>query len=76
MVNHNEYKLYTYRYMWKLNGSDKIALKVITDTMEAHDGFKQKLIEADEVLSAACEYVSEIDIQFIGIVNTFKEEKK
>lgn len=63
-------KIFTYRFMWKLKGSDLINFKVITDTSNGLASFEEALLKLQDLDSACKEYLSEIDVSLIGKVDT------
>lgn len=65
----------TYRYIWK-NKEGKLNVKYLTETEEGHEKFKQVLIADENISSAICEYIQEVDISKIGLTDTFKTEEK
>lgn len=63
-------KIFTYRYMWKIKDSDRICFKIITDTKSGLEQFEQALLQLPDIVSALKEYISEIDCDLVGIVDT------
>lgn len=59
--------VYCYRYMWKLNDSDKICFKIVTDIEEGLSSFEQSLLSLDNVVNIAREYLHQYDISKIGV---------
>lgn len=53
--------IFTYRYMWKLSGSDQINLKIVTDTVSGLESFEKALLELPNLDSACKEYLQEYD---------------
>lgn len=66
--------VYCYRYMWK-DQSGKICVKYVTDILAKHDEFMKALVESSEVISAAREYIHQINFDLLGFTETIKTEK-
>lgn len=54
--------LYTYEYMWKVNGSDQVNFKIVTDVKRGQDEFVDLLKHYDGIECASRTYLSEIDV--------------
>lgn len=69
-------KVYSYRYMWMIEGSDKINFKIVTDTVKGLEDFENSLKSLKGLTKAGKEYLHEYDINFIGkfIDLLYKEE--
>lgn len=65
--------IYTYRYMWRIVGSDSVYFKVVTDTPEGIDQFEAALKSTAGILSIAREYLHEIDCSRLGIFEKILE---
>lgn len=59
-------KIYGYRYMWLMEGSDSVNFKVVTDTVEGLQAFEQALLKLDGLKSAGKEYLHEYEVSSIG----------
>lgn len=59
-------KIYCYRYMWLVEGSDSVNFKIVTDTVEGLQQFEQALLKVDGLKSAGKEYLHEYDCSAIG----------
>lgn len=66
-----ENRVYSYRFMWRLKGSDNINFKIITDTKAGIADFEDKIKQLPELHSAAKEYINEYDIELICKADTF-----
>lgn len=53
--------LYTYEYIWKLDNSDNLCFKVITDTIQGHEAFVKMLKDIPGLVLASRTYLHEID---------------
>lgn len=69
-------KIYTYRFAWRLKDSDKVNIKVLTDTLDGLENFASYLKTLDGVEMACREYVSEFDFEKFGFVDNLLEEVK
>lgn len=72
-------RIYVYRYIWKLKGDDKqLQCKILSESIQGHDSFREWLLSLDNLESALCEYLSEYDPTFFGLVDIIKlkEENK
>lgn len=67
--------LYTYRYIWKTKAG-KLCVKYLTDVQEAHKDFQTAILNDDNILSCAREYINEINFNYLGFTEPVKEEKK
>lgn len=70
--------LYTYRYLFRSDDMEegKIGVKVVTDTLDAIASFEEKIASDDHIISCLKEYVSECNLEFLGITTSVKEENK
>lgn len=59
-------KIFTYRYMWQLEGSDKINIKIVSDVPEGISVFEKQLLSLSGLLRAGKEYLHEYDCASIG----------
>ena len=69
-------RLYTYRYIWKRDDRESLSVSIFSGTVADHDRFRKTLIEDEHVISATAEYVSEVDVNFLMLVETIKKEKE
>lgn len=71
-------KLITLRYMWKIEGSDKINFKMVCGPESEHEDFVNAVLALDGVCKFTSEYVNEIDLDKIDRVTIHlnKEENK
>lgn len=68
--------IYTYRYMWKVNGSDSINFKIVSDVSGGLSLFEKALSEIPDLESAGKEYLMEYDVSQLGIFTPlFKGEE-
>lgn len=67
--------VYTYRYFFKQKDG-KLCVKFLTEPLAGHEKFMQTLKKDDNIVSAAREYVSEVNFAYLGYSDTFKSEKK
>lgn len=65
--------IYTYRYMWRVVGSDSVYFKVVTDTVEGLEQFENVLKSTVGILSIAREYLHEIDCSRMGVFEKILE---
>lgn len=70
--------LFTYRYFWKQKDG-QLCVKFITGPQEEHAQFQEKLRANDSVESAMREYVSQVNLAYLGfteeVKKTIKEEE-
>lgn len=69
-------RLYTYRYIWQKSDVSSLSVTVLTGTMFDHDRFRSSLQNDEHVVSATAEYLSEIDCNYLLLVETVKKENK
>lgn len=67
--------IYTYRYLLKLANVEKTVMAVHSMTLEQHDKYITQLLEDDNILSAVREYVHEINVDNIYLVDKIKMEE-
>lgn len=67
--------IYTYRYLLKFKNLEKTVIAVHSMTLEQHDKYITQLLEDDNVLSAVREYVHEINVDNIYLVDKIKVEE-
>lgn len=73
----SETKVYSFRYMWKLVGSDTINFKIITDVKHGLILFEKSILALDNLESFGKEYLHEYDCTQVGkFVSIFKKEEK
>lgn len=58
--------VYTYRYMWKLKGSENVNFKIVSDTVAGLEAFEVELLKLDNLESAGKEYLHEYDVSCVG----------
>lgn len=69
-------KIYTYRFMWRLSGSDNICFKIVTDTSEGLKQFEDSLLKLENIELAGKEYLHEYDCSKLGLFESiFKKEE-
>lgn len=76
MIESVHSRVYTYRYMWKVKDSEQVQLKYISDVKAAHDLFRKALQSDDNVVSALCEYIGEVDPMVVAYTDVIKQEVK
>lgn len=76
MIDSVHPRIFTYRYMWKTKDSEHIQVKYISDVTKAHTAFRECLQKDDNVLSAMCEYIGEVDPLVIAYTDIIKKEVK
>lgn len=69
-------RLYTYRYIWKRDDADALSVHVLTARLDQHEKFRTQLRIDEHVVSATAEYLSEIDINYLLLVEPVKAENK
>lgn len=67
--------LYTYRYFWKDN-QDKLFVRFLTESLEGHEQFIETMYNNSDVKSCMREYVSQVNIAYLGFTETVKQEIK
>ena len=69
-----------FRYMWLVEGSENMCIKVISDVEEMHKKFIEALKADKRVIKAARVYLHEYDVAMIefyeGLVDKEKEEEE
>lgn len=63
-------KIYSYRYMWRLKGSDSINFKIVTDTLEGLKKFEDVVVKIPDLLTFGKEYLNEYDVSLVGCFTT------
>lgn len=74
MIDSVHPRIFTYRYMWKTKDSEHIQVKYISDVTKAHTVFRDNLQKDENVVSAMCEYIGEIDPLVIAYTDIIKKE--
>lgn len=69
-------RIYTYRYIWKMDDRDSLSVSLFSGSMSDHEKFRSSLVDNEHVVSASAEYVSEFDVNFLLLVETVKKENK
>ena len=69
-------RLYTYRYLWKRDDQESLSVSVLTCRMDEHEKFRASLQNDDHVVSASAEYLSEIDCNYLLLVETVVQNKE
>lgn len=59
--------VYTYRYMWLVEGSKSVNFKIVTDTDEGLKLFEANLAKVPKIEKISREYICEIDVSKMGI---------
>lgn len=59
--------VYTYRYMWKVDSSENVNFKIVSDTQEGVDAFEKALLSVDGLVSCAKEYLHQYDVSRVGV---------
>lgn len=73
--------VFTYRYMWTVNGSKSVNFKIVTDTNEGLKLFESNLAKVPNIDKVSREYICEIDVSKMGIyenidvLEVFENEK-
>lgn len=65
-------KVFSYRYMWQVFGSDSVCFKIVTDTEDGLSKFEESLLSLDGLEKAMKEYVNEYDCSLIGKIDILK----
>lgn len=68
-------KLFCYRYMWLVEGSENLNIKIVVDLMEGHEKFVENLKNIDGVISLVRVYQYEIDVDQIERFESIIEKK-
>lgn len=73
-------RLFTYRYIWQKDDSSSLSVTVLSGPMTDHERFRENLQKDEHVVSATAEYLSEIDCNYLliveGVVANKKEKEK
>lgn len=71
-------RIYTYRYIWQKDDNSALSVSVISGSMEDHLKYRESLQHNEHIKSATAEYLSEIDVNYLLIVESVKklDEKK
>lgn len=67
--------LYTYRYFWKQKDG-KLCVKFITGPQEEHAQFQNRLRDNNNIESAMREYVSQVNLAYLGFTEEVKKQIK
>ena len=67
-------RIYTYRYMWKRDDRDGLCVSFFSGSLDEHEKFRSSLVDNPHVVSATAEYVSEVDVNFLLLVEPVKKE--
>lgn len=60
--------VYTYRYMWQIKDNKSVNFKIVTDTEEGLGLFESNLSKIPGIAKVAKEYISQIDIAKMGLI--------
>lgn len=60
--------VYTFRFMWRLKDNNQIFFKVVTDTENGLKQFEETLRNVPNIELAAKEYLSQIDLSRMTII--------
>lgn len=67
--------IFTYRYMWRVEGSNQIQFKIVTDTANGLKQFEENLLKLPDLILAGKEYLHELDVSLISQVEQiYKKE--
>lgn len=70
-------KLYSYRYIFKsVDTENKLFVKYITDCEDGLKAFEEAILKDGKISACLKEYVSEIDMEKVGLSESVKNEKK
>lgn len=71
-------RVYTYRFMWLVEGHDQINFKIVSDTEKGLAEFESSLKSLPGIVKAGKEYLHEYDVARIGVFTDilFSEDKK
>ena len=69
-------RMYSYRYVWRMKGSEshQLQVKILTGVRQEHEEFRKALQNDPEVQSALCEYICEYDPLVIAYTDVIKKE--
>lgn len=67
--------LYTYRYIWKTKAG-KLCVKYLTDIQEGHKTFQTNILNDENIISCAREYIHEVNFTYLGFTEPVKSEEK
>lgn len=59
-------RLYSVRFLWRKKDSDSVFFKIITDVESGLKAFCDALLVEEGVVSAAYEYLNEINVSHLG----------
>lgn len=76
MENKNNVTIYVYRYMWLVDGSEKLNIKVVSGTVEEHELFINALKNEQSIVNACRVYLHEIDINLIEMYDSIVNKEK
>lgn len=62
--------VYTYRYVWKIEGSSTLNFKIVSDIDEGFKLFEKELLSLPGIERCAKEYLHEYDCTKIGKFDT------
>lgn len=64
-------KLFTFRYMWRVEGDNHLQFKMVTDTASGLEQFEKSLLELPGLTLAGREYLNEFDVSRIAVLEKF-----
>lgn len=59
--------VYTYRYMWKCEGSDNVNFKIVSEPLEGIEEFEKALLNVEGIVRVSREYLHEYDVSKLGV---------
>lgn len=71
----NDNDIYTFRYVFKQKGSDKVGFIHVSGLWETHVEQYSKVLESSVTESCFIEYLGHFDCRFVGIVVKLKQKK-
>lgn len=68
--------VYTFRYFWRVKGSDDVMFKIHTDTLQGHNSLIDSIkFQVKDLISFGREYVSQIDVSKMSSIENLLEVK-
>lgn len=59
-------KVFTYRYLWQVDGSSQVNFKIVSDVPDGLLSFEKQLLSLPDIVKCAKEYLHEYDCTLIG----------
>lgn len=68
-------KIFAYRFLWREEESNSLAVKVVCGSVEEIEAFEKAVVSSEKVVSASKEYLYEIDLEKMSNQEMIKKEE-